>query len=138
MNSTDKLNWEKLFAFSDDNERTEHEADMLSLKIALEINTLLEEKGISKKEFAVMMDTSPAYITQVLRGDKRVNMLFLAKLQKALGVKLEISFSNNIESDRELLNEALDYGFQSSKRDAQKCLAGLLLGFAASSRRYIQ
>lgn len=106
MNSTDKLNWEKLFAFSDDNERTEHEADMLSLKIALEINTLLEEKGISKKEFAVMMDTSPAYITQVLRGDKRVNMLFLAKLQKALGVKLEISLKSGSTLDSEVPDRA--------------------------------
>ncbi len=105
MNSKDNKNWEELFAFSDDNERTEHEADMLSLKIALEVKKLLDDKGITKKELAEMTGTSAAYITQVLRGDKRINMLFLAKTMKALGIGLEISFNNAIESDRELLDE---------------------------------
>ena len=105
MNSKVNKNWEELFAFSDDNERTEHEADMLSLKIALEVTKLLDDKGITKKELAELTGTSAAYITQVLRGDKRINMLFLAKTMKALGISIEISFNNAVESDRELLDE---------------------------------
>lgn len=135
MNSKDKLNWEKLFAFSDDNDRMEHEADMLSLNIALKVNKLLEDKDISKKELAKLTGTSAAYITQVLRGDKRVNMLFLAKVMNALDVKIDICFNNTIESDRELLNEALDLGIHRNIRDDRNGLQVLYNNFLAVAGR---
>ncbi len=135
MNSKDKLNWEKLFAFSDDNDRMEHEADMLSLNIALKVNKLLEDKDISKKELAKLTGTSAAYITQVLRGDKRVNMLFLAKVMNALDVKIDICFNNTIESDRELLNEALDLGIHRNIRNDRNGLQVLYNNFLAIAGR---
>lgn len=135
MNSKDKLNWEKLFAFSDDNDRMEHEADMLSLNIALKVNKLLEDKDISKKELAKLTGTSAAYITQVLRGDKRVNMLFLAKVMNALDVKIDICFNNRIESDRELLNEALDLGIHRNIRNDRNGLQVLYNNFLAIAGR---
>lgn len=135
MNSKDKLNWEKLFAFSDDNDRMEHEADMLSLNIALKVNKLLEDKDISKKELAKLTGTSAAYITQVLRGDKRVNMLFLAKVMNALDVKIDICFNNTIDSDRELLNEALDIGIHRNIRDDRSGLQVLYNSFLAIAGR---
>lgn len=135
MNSKDKLNWEKLFAFSDDNDRMEHEADMLSLNIALKVNKLLEDKDISKKELAKLTGTSAAYITQVLRGDKRVNMLFLAKVMNALDVKIDICFNNTIESDRELLNEALDLGIHRNIRNDRNGLQVLYNNFFAIAGR---
>lgn len=135
MNSKDKLNWEKLFAFSDDNDRMEHEADMLSLNIALKVNKLLEDKDISKKELAKLTGTSAAYITQVLRGDKRVNMLFLAKVMNALDVKIDICFNNRIESDRELLNEALDIGIHRNIRNDRNGLQVLYNNFFAIAGR---
>ena len=135
MSSKDKLNWEKLFAFSDDNDRMEHEADMLSLNIALKVNKLLEDKDISKKELAKLTGTSAAYITQVLRGDKRVNMLFLAKVMNALDVKIDICFNNRIESDRELLNEALDIGIHRNIRNDRNGLQVLYNDFFAIAGR---
>jgi transcriptional regulator with XRE-family HTH domain len=102
MNYKDNKNWEGLFAFSDDNERIEHEADMLSLKIALEVTNYLEEKGFTNKELASMVGTSPAYITQILRGDKRINMVFLAKLVQKLNVNGDFKIEANEEGEAKL------------------------------------
>ncbi len=138
MTSKNRPDWSKLFAFESENERAEHEADMLSLKIAIEIKNHLDEKGLNKKDLARLMDTSPAYITQVLRGDKRINMLFLAKLQKVLDVKLEIRLNDKSGNDRELLDDALDMGIHSIARDFQNRIPDLLQGFAASARRSVK
>lgn len=135
MNSRIKPDWNKLFAFESENEKAEHEADMLSLKIALVIKDLLEEKGISKKELAQLMNTSAAYITQVLRGDKRINMLFLSKLNRVLNVKLEINFNNGMQSDRELLDEAFNMATNNDIRKYQELGFASNCGFAASSGR---
>lgn len=135
MHTRSKQDWEKLFAFENEADKAEHEADMLSLKIALEITKLLEENGISKKEFAKLMGTSSAYITQVLRGDKRINMLFLAKVIKAMNVKLDIGFPRGVESDRELLDEVLNSAISSVVRPSRDCAFDAFIGLAASGRR---
>lgn len=135
MRTRNNQDWEKLFAFENEADKAEHEADMLSLKIALEITKLLEEKGISKKEFAKLMGTSSAYITQVLRGDKRINMLFLAKVIKAMNVKLDIGFDRGVKSDRELLDEVLDSALSSVVRPSRDCAFDAFIGLAASGRR---
>lgn len=138
MTSKNRPDWSKLFAFESEKDRAEHEADMLSLKIALEIKNHLDEKGLSKKDLAKLMDTSPAYITQVLRGDKRINMLFLAKLQKVLDVKLEISFNDKLVNDRELWDDALDLGFHNISRESQNEFSELFKGLAASAKRLVK
>jgi transcriptional regulator with XRE-family HTH domain len=105
MSSRIKPDWDKLFAFTDEGERTKHEADMLSLKIALQITNYMEERGLSKKELASIIGTSPAYITQILRGDKRINMVFLAKLVKKLNVNCNFKFEAIQESDADMLTD---------------------------------
>jgi len=138
MTSKNEPEWSKLFAFDSEKERAEHEADMLSLKIALEIKNHLDEKGLSKKDLAKLMETSPAYITQVLRGDKRINMLFLAKLQKVLDVKLDICLHDKLVNDRELWDDALDLGFRNISRESQNGFSEQFLGFAASGRSSVK
>jgi len=105
MNSRNDSKWNDIFSFSDHNERLEHEADMISLKIVMRIEKLIEEHSLTKKEFAQKIGTSPAYITQVLRGDKRINMIFLAKVLQNFNVTFDINFYSiseidNIELDR--------------------------------------
>jgi len=50
-----------------------------------------EKLGWSRKELAKKVGTSASYITQLMRGDKLVNMLTLAKMQRALNIKFDIS-----------------------------------------------
>lgn len=99
MNSKTKLAWEDLLSFKDDAELIEHEADMISLRIALEIKRVLEDKHISKKDFAKLIDTSPAYVTQVLRGDKKINMVFLAKVVKKLNITFDFRFKDHDDTE---------------------------------------
>ena len=98
MNSKNSQSWEEILSFKDSNERIEHEADMISLKIAIRISEYLVERGISKKDLARLMGKSPAYITQILRGDKRINMIFLARLMDALDLRFDFFLCANKQS----------------------------------------
>jgi len=100
--------WNELFAFADDKERIEHEADVISLLIAQEIKRTIKQKSLSSKDFARIIGTSPAYVTQVFRGDKKVNMVFLAKVVQKLGVKINIEIKSEKEEEPSL-DEVLDY-----------------------------
>ncbi len=131
MNSSNNVNWNKLFEFENEEEKLEHEADMLSLKTAIAIKELIDERGITKKELANLMGTSPAYVTQVLRGDKRINLLFLVKVNKALNTNIEVCFDRGIESDKEQFDSALNIAkpqkaihFHQIKQGYEKCIAG--------------
>ena len=56
-----------------------------------------EELGWNRKQLAEKVGTSASYITQLFRGDKLVNMLTLAKFQKALGLEFEIGEKKSYE-----------------------------------------
>ena len=106
MTSKVKTSWDDILKFKDRKEQMEHHADMLSLKIALDIKRYLEDNEISYKDLAARMGTSAAYITQVLRGDKRINMLFLARLISALGIDLSFNIAAGKESAKNELDKA--------------------------------
>jgi len=50
-----------------------------------------EEMGWTRKQLAAQLGTSASYITQLYRGDKLVNMPFLAKIQKVFDFRFDIS-----------------------------------------------
>lgn len=107
MSSRCETSWDNILKFEDNNDKMEHYADMLSLKIALEIKRYLEDNEISNKDLAQKMGTSPAYITQVLRGDKRINMLFLVKVIDALEIDMSFNISASKGNARYELDKAL-------------------------------
>ena len=62
-----------------------------------------EEFGWSRKELAKAVGTSASYITQLMRGDKLINVSILAKFQNALKFEFEISEkSDYIEETKEI------------------------------------
>ena len=116
MTSKVKTSWDDILKFKDRKEQMEHHADMLSLKIALDIKRYLEDNEISYKDLAAQMGTSAAYITQVLRGDKRINMLFLARLMSALGIEISLNITADKKSARTELDKALNVIFTEAGR----------------------
>lgn len=64
---------------------------MISFRFVNEIQKSMDGQGINKAALAERIGTSKSYITQLFRGDKVVNMAFLAKAQKALGIEFKIS-----------------------------------------------
>jgi ribosome-binding protein aMBF1 (putative translation factor) len=73
------------------------ESDSLALMACFltRIESVLEEKSMTKKILAKEINTSPSYLTQVFRGDKPLNFITLAKIQKALNIQFEIELADS-------------------------------------------
>lgn len=54
------------------------------------IDRLMEERKMSKKALAAEIGTSAAYITQLFRGHKMINLETIVKMQTALGIKFDV------------------------------------------------
>jgi transcriptional regulator with XRE-family HTH domain len=78
-----------LFKFKSTKEEEEHEAGLLSLSFISEFNKVMDN-DVTKGELASRIGKTPSYITQLFRGNKLLNMVAIAKIQKALGIKFEI------------------------------------------------
>lgn len=115
MSSKNDKRWQKLLSFKNQNEKIEHEADMISLRMAVEIEKLIEEKGLTKKEFAQKIGTSAAYVTQVLRGDKRINMKFLAQILQGFDVSFDFGFQEIEETGSPSFDRIFDIARQAEK-----------------------
>lgn len=72
-------------------ERLELDASLLAMGFLGLIDEVMEERNISKKDLAKGVGTSPAYITQLFRGNRKPNWSFLAKVQQELDIKFDIS-----------------------------------------------
>jgi len=116
MSSKNDKRWQKLLSFKNQNEKIEHEADMISLRMAVEIEKLIEEKGLTKKEFAQKIGTSAAYVTQVLRGDKRINMKFLAQILQGFDVSFDFGFQEIEETNSPSIDKILEIASEVDKR----------------------
>ena len=74
-----------------DKEKLELEAKMIQLDFIARLQELMKYKNInSKKELAVLLDTTPSFISQLFSAEKLINLKHLAKLQRALGIKYAI------------------------------------------------
>jgi ribosome-binding protein aMBF1 (putative translation factor) len=78
--------------FKNEQEKEEFELKMLSLQIVNAISDVMQYYGWNKAKLAEEMGTSKSYITQLFKGDKIVNLNFIAKLKRILKIKLNISF----------------------------------------------
>ena len=72
-------------------EEIKHRAQMVSYRILSVIEKRCAVMGLSKKELAEKIGTSPSYITQLYRGTKQVNMTFMGKVEVALGISFTIN-----------------------------------------------
>lgn len=75
---------------SNDNE---YWAENAKLDFAVSLERLMQKAGISKSELARKIKSSPAYITQILRGDSNLTIDSMVKLSRATGGNLHITIS---------------------------------------------
>ena len=66
--------------------------------LALRINQILKEKGISQKELAESMDKKPSEISRWLSGNQNITLRSIAKLEAELGETLVEIPTKNISS----------------------------------------
>lgn len=80
----------QFFGQISEKDKLNNDANLLMFRFLSIIESKCEELGWNRKQLAEKVGTSASYITQLFRGDKLVNMLTLAKFQKALGLEFEI------------------------------------------------
>jgi ribosome-binding protein aMBF1 (putative translation factor) len=92
-----KTKFDDLLCFKSAEEELEHNAQMLAFNFLSIIDAEMEKQNISKKQLAAMIETSPSFITQVFRGDKKPNWTTLARMQKELNIDFKVTTENAIE-----------------------------------------
>ncbi len=85
-----KSAYKKLLAQRTPEEVIAHDALLLSARFLSEISILMEQKSINKKMLAEKTGVSSAYITNLFRGNKLLNMEMIARLEKALDLKFQV------------------------------------------------
>lgn len=102
-----KQKFDTLLDFADDKERVEQEAEFMAMQFLSRVDKAMARQGMTKKELAKEVDTSPAFITQLFRGDRKPNWNMLAKMKFALEIDFVICTKTEQE---ELINsEIKDY-----------------------------
>ena len=89
--------FDQFFNSFTEEEKLESSARLLMFRFLSIIEVRCEELGWNRKQLAEKVGTSASYITQLFRGDKLINMLTLAKFQKALGLEFEIDEKKSYE-----------------------------------------
>jgi ribosome-binding protein aMBF1 (putative translation factor) len=89
--------FDQFFGQISEQDQLENDANLLMFRFLSIIETRCEELGWNRKLLAQKVGTSASYITQLFRGDKLVNMLTLAKFQRALGLEFEIDEKKSYE-----------------------------------------
>lgn len=81
----------EIFDNLSEKDKLDNDAKLIMFRFLDIVERKREKRGWSRKELAKKVGTSASYITQLMRGDKLINMLTLAKMQRALNIKFDIS-----------------------------------------------
>lgn len=81
-------------------EKVEFEAQMLAFTFISEIEQLMEEKGMKRKDLAEAVGKSAGYITQLFRGNKLPNLNILAAMGLAVDKQFNIVPVDSLEFAR--------------------------------------
>ena len=89
-----------ILSFDNEQDQLELEAKLIMAKFLEKIQEIATQKGLKKKDLAEKIGTSASYITQLYRGHKLLNLMTLAKLQRALDIEFDVALkgSNQIKN----------------------------------------
>jgi transcriptional regulator with XRE-family HTH domain len=89
-----------ILSFDNEQDQLELEAKLIMAKFLEKIQEIATQKGLKKKDLAQKIGTSASYITQLYRGYKLLNLMTLAKLQRALNIEFDVAIkgSNQIKN----------------------------------------
>jgi transcriptional regulator with XRE-family HTH domain len=123
MNSKNKneaivRQFEKLLAFKTEDEKLSFEATKIHLDFMALLSDVMEEHGISRSELSLKLGTSPSYVTQLFNGDKLVNLVFVAKIQRIFKIGFSL-IPSKVDSFGKTFREDLrKRGYQSYRVSA--------------------
>ena len=61
----------------------------------------LEERGISQKDFAIMLDMQPSHVSELLNGKRTLSAEIALKIEKAIGIPAKILLAAQTQYDIE-------------------------------------
>lgn len=102
-----KAKFDELLAFEDETEKVEFEATMLAMHFLGLVDAEMERRNISKKDLAAKVGTSPAFITQMFRADRKPSWTMLAKMQEALNLQFKIFTEQELQ--KRISEEIMEY-----------------------------
>jgi transcriptional regulator with XRE-family HTH domain len=87
---TIEKSFEELSRSVSESDRIMIETRLLMYRFLSEIDKIIAERGISRKELAQLAGTSASYITQLYQGKKIINLQMLTRIKKALNINFKI------------------------------------------------
>jgi transcriptional regulator with XRE-family HTH domain len=117
-NDIDKIQDElkNIIRFKSDNEKIEFETSVIQLGILEELQSIMDKKKISRSDLAGIVGKSKSFITQLFTGDKHLSLRHIAELQRALKIKIRVTFQHNLEE--QLSEECVDAKINMAIRDS--------------------
>ena len=82
--------------FEDLEHDAEYQAECAIVEFTENIARRMDELGISRSELARRLDTSPAYVTKILRGNANFTLKSMARISTAL----ETTLTTHLKHDR--------------------------------------
>lgn len=109
-------------------------ADEYSMDISASAYKRMKELGMKQQDLAEKMGVKPARVSRILRGDQKMTLTTLAKLEEALKFDLAYGFKNpraEVEDDYKAL--VMDYDRMNARIEKQSkpALGDLLVGAGA-------
>jgi transcriptional regulator with XRE-family HTH domain len=99
--------FENLLSFKTEEEKLEHDAQMISYRILSAVEKLCDEKKIKKKDLAELTGTSKSYITQLFNGSKSVNTYIMAKFENIFDATFDVRIKLNEESYDQFISKQM-------------------------------
>ncbi|MBR1757264.1 MAG: HigA family addiction module antidote protein [Lachnospiraceae bacterium] len=90
------------------------------------IADILEERGISQAELAILTGVSPAYVCNVISGKKDISSKFALSLEYALDVPKSFWLNLQANYDAEVLDYYAAESITEEERVAKQALGGLV------------
>lgn len=75
-------------------EKAELEAKIIMAQFLSEIEPILNNRKIKRKDLAEMIGTSASFITQLYRGNKTISLATIAKIKMALQLSVDIKITS--------------------------------------------
>lgn len=110
----------KIMAYKSEDEEIEAKAQHLMFGYISEITIFMEKNKINQKTLAERIKTSSSYLTQVFSGDKPLNFVTIAKIEKALGIKFTVKARPRVNLDNAMPVVNMPTSTSSSARKAKK------------------
>lgn len=104
-----------------------------STKIGERIRAQREELGLSRENFATIVNLSPYYIGQIERGDRNMSIYTLYNISEALNISIDYILKGKVQyMENILITESLKDNYKKSTDDKIKKIINLLSGSSSA------